>query len=187
MKNGILFLFSLLLVACGGSSVAPLIVTDANMGTTTSTMANDPYLWLEGVEDEKALNWVRAQNARSLAVLEAEPAFDSLYAEALEILTSKARIPHGTILGNYVYNHWQDEDHVRGLWRRATLSSYVANTPQWEVLLDIDKLDQQEKQNWIFEGYQCLGPDYDRCLLSLSRGGKDADVKREFSIADKAF
>ncbi|NNF65949.1 MAG: S9 family peptidase, partial [Gammaproteobacteria bacterium] len=40
---------------------------------------------------------------------------------------------------------------------------------------------------WIFEGYQCLGPDYDRCLLSLSRGGKDADVKREFSIADKAF
>ncbi|MEY3516247.1 MAG: Prolyl oligopeptidase N-terminal beta-propeller domain, partial [Pseudomonadota bacterium] len=28
-------------------------------------MSEDPYLWLEGVEDAKALDWVRARNAVS--------------------------------------------------------------------------------------------------------------------------
>ena len=41
--------------------------------------ADDPFLWLEEVEGEAALDWVRRENARSLAALEADPRYEALY------------------------------------------------------------------------------------------------------------
>lgn len=153
-----------------------------------ATRQEDPYIWLEEVEGEKSLQWVEAENARSKAVLESAPEFEAMYREAREILNSSERIPLVSIHGEYVYNHWQDPDHVRGLWRRASLDSFGAGQPQWEVLLDVDALAQSEGENWIFGGHvPCLPPEYRICMVSLSRGGKDATVYREFSIDDKAF
>ena len=80
---------------------------------------DDPFLWLEGVESPDALNWVRAQNARSLAVLEKDPRFEALKEDALSILTSSDRLAVGEIHNGHVYNFWQDEKNVRGVWRRA--------------------------------------------------------------------
>ena len=147
----------------------------------------DPYLWLEEVRGERALEWVTARNEATLAVLKARPGFQETYDKALEILNSDVRIPYPQIRGKYLYNFWQDEKNERGLWRRTTLEQYRTDSPQWEVLLDIDKLCRDEGEQWVFKGAAGLYPDYDRFLVNLSRGGGDAVVVREFDPVAKEF
>src|SRR5262249_26966941 len=89
--------------------------------------------------------------------------------------------------GDWLYNLWQDETHKRGLWRRATLAEYRKAEPRWETLIDVDALGKAEGENWVWAGANCYGPQYRRCLVSLSRGGADAKVVREFDIVDKRF
>src|SRR6185295_14473977 len=84
-------------------------------------------------------------------------------------------------------NFWQDKANVRGVWRRTTLAGYRAKAPKWETILDIDALAKKENANWIWKGADCLEPAETRCLVSLSDGGKDAVVVREFDAAKKAF
>ena len=110
-----------------------------------------------------------------------------MYQEALSVLTSDARLPLGAIHNGHVYNFWQDDGHVRGVWRRARVDSYRAGTPEWEVLLDIDALAAAEERNWVFSSVDCLSPDYVRCMVELSDGGTDAGVWREFNTDEKAF
>ncbi|HEY9102495.1 prolyl oligopeptidase family serine peptidase [Chitinimonas sp.] len=147
----------------------------------------DPYLWLEDVTGQKALDWVKAQNATSRAMLEKQPGFGALRGEVLDILNSKARIPYVNKMGAYYYNFWRDAEHQRGVWRRTTAESYRNAEPQWETVLDLDALAKRENENWVFKGAECRYPNYDRCLVELSRGGADAVVVREFDIATKDF
>lgn len=147
----------------------------------------DDYMWLEEVEGEAALAWAEEQNARSLPQIQSHPAYQQLYQNSLEILNSDARIPGFSRRGDYLYNLWRDADHVRGLYRRATLEEYRKADPQWETVLDLDQLAADEDANWTWGGINCLYPDFDRCLVSLSIAGSDAAVVREFSITDKAF
>ncbi|MEM6627334.1 MAG: prolyl oligopeptidase family serine peptidase, partial [Pseudomonadota bacterium] len=113
--------------------------------------------------------------------------FEGLKADALKIANAKERIPYGSIRNGYVYNFWQDETNVRGLWRRTPLDAYASEAPPWEIILDFDALAEAEDQNWVFKGVNCLGPDGRLCLVSLSNGGKDAAVQREFDVEAKAF
>ncbi|MCJ7451137.1 MAG: prolyl oligopeptidase family serine peptidase [Steroidobacteraceae bacterium] len=148
---------------------------------------SDPYSWLEEIEGERALDWVRAENARSLAILEDDPHFAAMRAEALAILTSPARIPTGAIHNGALYNFWQDETHVRGLWRRASVASYRNGAPDWEILIDFDKLARDEGENWVSGQFVCLSPEYRHCMVELSRGGGDASTWREFDTSTRAF
>ena len=153
-------------------------------------VTEDPYLWLEEVEGEAALDWVRAQNERSLGQLEADARFAQLKSDALEIVNATDRIPYGSIRNGQVYNFWQDETNVRGLWRRTSLESYRSDAPEWETVLDFDALAKAEDKNWVFKGSNCLdikGEAVTRCFISLSDGGKDAVVLREFDIVSKTF
>src|SRR5690606_29926857 len=59
----------------------------------------DPYLWLEDVTGDKALDWARAQNARTDAELAAGPEFATLKSEVLAILDSDAKIPDVSKIG----------------------------------------------------------------------------------------
>jgi prolyl oligopeptidase len=154
---------------------------------TFSSMQDDQFLWLEDIEGARALDWVKAENARSLAILQADPRFAPMQAQALAILNSKDRLALGTIRGGYLYNFWQDETHVRGLWRRSPLDAYRAGAPKWETLLDVDALAKAENANWVFQGTECLTGDERRCLVKLSDGGKDAHIWREFDATKKAF
>ena len=147
----------------------------------------DPFLWLEDIEGEKALEWVEARNSESLAVLQSLPEYQTLYDRNLAVYDSKEAIPYPRIRGNYLYNFWRDAGNERGLWRRTTVAEYGKENPQWETLLDLDKLAKEEDENWVWHGANCLHPEYQRCLISLSRGGADADVTREFDIPSKAF
>lgn len=153
----------------------------------TAPAGTDPYLWLEEVEGERALAWVREQNERSLAELEAAPTYEPMLAEARAILTSEDRIPAAALRGGYAYNFWQDQTHVRGVWRRMPVDAYVAGGSDWDVVLDVDALADAEGENWVYEGTDCLASDYTRCLITLSRGGSDAAVRREFDIEDRTF
>lgn len=148
---------------------------------------DDPHLWLEDVEGAEALEWVRGQNARSLKVLEADPRFAVLKADALSILTSEERLALGEMHAGQVYNFWQDETHVRGLWRRADVESYTSGAPNWEGLIDFDQLAEEEGRNWIHGDIVCLSPAYRHCMIEISDGGKDAAYWREFDTAEKAF
>jgi prolyl oligopeptidase len=147
---------------------------------------NDPYAWMEEVEGQKALDWVRAQNARSLGVLEKDARFENLKADALSIVNNRERLALGSIRDGYLYNFWQDATNVRGLWRRSPLAAYAAGAPQWETILDFDALAKAENANWVFKGADCR-QDGTRCLISLSNGGKDAVTVREFDLPTKQF
>lgn len=116
--------------------------------TTGAVDKDDPYLWLEEVRGEKPLDWVKAQNEATLAVLTAQPGFEEIYAKTLEVLDSEVRIPYVQFQGQYLYNFWKDKDHERGLWRRTTPAEYLKPSPQWEVLLDIDQLSRREGEQW---------------------------------------
>jgi len=147
----------------------------------------DPYVWLEGVEDPKALEWVRARNAKSEAEIGSTPEFKTLEADLLAILDSDARIPAVQKIGAHYYNFWRDKAHPRGVWRRTTLAEYRKREPRWETVIDLDALNAAEKENWVWHGAECLKPAYERCLIALSRGGADADVTREFDLGTKTW
>ncbi|MCZ6746736.1 MAG: prolyl oligopeptidase family serine peptidase, partial [Acidobacteria bacterium] len=154
---------------------------------TAAAQNDDPYLWLEEVDGTKPLAWVEEQNAGTLKVLEAVPEFEPIHERNLEILNSDARIPSVTIRGPYLYNFWQDADHVRGLWRRTSQDEYRKSKPAWETVLDLDILAAAEDENWVWKGASCLPPASRQCMVSLSRGGGDATVKREFDTRARAF
>ncbi len=146
----------------------------------------DPHAWLEAVEAEPALDWVRAQNARSIGQL-AGPSFEALRQRLRAIYDSKEKIPAVTQRAGLLYNFWTDEEHPRGLIRRTTLEEYRGPSPAWETVLDLDALAQEERENWVFAGSAWLRPSHDRLLFLLSRGGGDAIVVREFDPAAKRF
>ena len=147
----------------------------------------DPWLWLEEVQGDKALTWVRERNAETRQRLEAWPGFADTRRRILDVLDSRDRIPAIARRGGFVYNFWQDAEHPRGLWRRTTLDDYRQPQPAWDIVLDLDALGRAEGENWVWGGAVCLGPDYTRCLLRLSRGGADAQVIREFDLGTRHF
>jgi prolyl oligopeptidase len=159
----------------------------AALTTHAQTPPDDPYLWLEEVQGEKALNWVRERNRESRAVLEKFPRFEATRTRIQNILDSKEKIPDISRRGDFFYNLWQDANNPRGLWRRTTLAEYRKPQPAWETVLDLDALGAAEKENWVWKGATCLPPAYQRCVLSLSRGGADATVQREFDTVAKRF
>ena len=167
--------------------IAMIAAAAAGLGGVKAATSDDPYLWLEDVSSPKALQWVEAHNAKSTAVLEADPRYQRYYSQALDIAQAKDRIPVGSFIGGQVYNFWQDADHVRGIWRRATPDSYATGNPQWETVLDLDALAASEKANWVWKGAQCARPAERRCLINLSDGGEDAVTIREFDLPSKSF
>jgi prolyl oligopeptidase len=147
----------------------------------------DPFLWLEEVEGERALAWVRERNEATLVELSAHPAFQAIFERTQRILDSEDRIAIPSILGDRLYNFWQDSRNPRGIWRRTSWEGYLSGAPAWETVLDIDALAAAENVNWSYGGASCLAPEYRRCLVRLSRGGADAVEVREFDVETRRF
>ena len=165
-------------------------VTLSGMTHATDHLAptsNDPNLWLENIDGTRQLDWVKQQNAQTVKKYADSAEFKQLDARILEVLDSNERIPMVSKIGDHFYNFWRDKDHPKGLWRRTTLDEYRNDQPAWETVIDLDALAKAENENWVWHGVQCLKPEYQRCLISLSRGGADADVVREFDLPGKQF
>jgi prolyl oligopeptidase len=159
----------------------------ASLAATACAQADDPNLWLEEVDGKKALEWVKERSAKDTAELEAVPVFEPIHARLLEIYNDRARIPGVSFEGGWLYNFWQDPEHVRGVWRRTFLDEYLKDSPSWDVVLDLDALAKAEGENWVWQGADFLQPAGRLCLVTLSRGGGDAAVVREFDTVAKAF
>lgn len=154
----------------------------------TAAGDDDPFLWLEEVEGVKALQWVRERNAETEAAFSGPGSlFGALRGALQAAYEAPGRIPRVVRRGPWLYNFWQDAEHPRGLWRRTSLDEYRRSEPAWEVLLDVDALGAAEAESWVWAGASVLGPGYRRAMVSLSRGGADACVVREFDLDTRSF
>ncbi|BBZ25546.1 peptidase [Mycolicibacter hiberniae] len=147
---------------------------------------DDPHLWLEDVTGERSLEWVRAHNTPTVDEFAGDD-FEAMRAAAREVLDTDARIPYVRRRGAYLYNFWRDAANPRGLWRRTSLDSYRTDNPDWDVVIDLDELARADDENWVWGGANVIEPDHSRALISLSRGGSDAVVVREFGMTTREF
>lgn len=154
---------------------------------TSPGASGDPFIWLENVSSARAMAWVNAENTRTLGVLESDPHYPALYAEAVKLAEAHDRIPYPSIIGGQVYNFWQDPEHTHGVWRRTTLASYRTASPAWTTVLDLDALSKAEHANWFWKGATCAEPAEQQCMISLSDGGEDAVTAREFDLPGAQF
>jgi len=164
-----------------------LLMTIGSAANAQQAASDDPYIWLEDVSGQRSMDWVNSHNAKSQAVLQADPRYQQYYQEALDIAQAQDRIPYGFFLHGDIYNFWQDADHVRGILRRTSRASYESGQPDWTTVLDIDALAKAEDANWVYKGLQCARPAERRCLISLSDGGEDAVTVREFDLVTGKF
>ncbi len=167
--------------------IVTLVSFCAAIAVRAAGTSNDPYLWLENIEGARALAWVHGQNQQTFARYRHDPLFQALHKDALSVLESKSRVPRVRQYGRYVYNLWQDQDHPRGLYRRASVASFRENRPDWHTVLDIDALSKKEGKRWAFHGMTCLAPAYVHCMVSLAPGGGDAVQMREFNTHTLRF
>lgn len=153
----------------------------------TMMAQEDPYLWLEEVDGAKALEFVQSHNKSTQEVLTKQSEYQDLFTKNLAVINATDRIAMPAIYGPYIYNFWQDKEHVRGIWRRTTNSSYQSSNPTWETLLDLDALSKEDNIKWVFKGATGLYPKFERFIVQLSKGGGDAVVIKEYDALTKKF
>jgi len=151
------------------------------------TEQTEKYQWLEDVSGTRSMDWVKAENARSAAVLEADPRYAGLKADALKVLESPDRLAYPELRGAMVYNNWQDAQHVRGLLRKTTQTDYLTAEPHWQTVIDYDALGKADNEKWVGHGLSCQYPGTGLCLAILSAGGEDATTLREFDLHTGQF
>lgn len=168
------------------SIISILLFVIAGCSTQTEE-TNDPYLWLEEVESEKALDWVKLQNDLSDERLINNPVFEPLKERLLKVYNDNDNIIYPELVGEYVYIFWQDEYNERGVWQRMLKTDLTAKGSDWELVLDLDELSKKEDKKWVFHGVEWLKPDNEICLMYLSDGGSDKSFLREFNVSKKEF
>ncbi len=152
------------------------------------TMNEDiKYEWLEEVESKDSLEFAERFSLAAKSHLQNHPMFENLKSEARAILYSKEKLLGISRVGKFVYNFWQDETYRRGLYRRMKVEDYLTGGQIWEPVLNLDQLAKDENENWVWRGMRCASPEYRKCLVFLSRGGKDATVMREYNLETKTF
>src|SRR5271170_6826679 len=130
--------------------------TTAHSGAQAPAEQPDKYQWLEEVSGERSLAWVHAENERTAKVLESDPRFAGLQADALKVLESPDRLPIPAFREGEIYNTWQDAEHIRGILRRTSLNDYLTPQPHWETVIDYDALAKQDNEKWVQKGLNCL-------------------------------
>jgi prolyl oligopeptidase len=179
--------------ACSVATLMTIAAVTAGLGALqaraqqASREQPDNYTWLEDIHGERPMAWVKAENARTAAVIENDTHFSPLEAAALEVLESKDRLPEPQFHNGVVYNTWRDAEHVRGIVRRTTLKDYLTAEPKWETVVDYDALSKADNQSWVGKGFECLHPEDEHCLVALSAGGEDAVVLREINLKTGEF
>jgi prolyl oligopeptidase len=153
---------------------------------TIAAPDDDPYLWLEEIEGERALAFVEHQNRLTLQKF-GGVGFAADRDTLASIYDRPDNIPYVTRRGGLLDNVWKDANNPRGLWRRTTLEEFRKPDPKWEILLDVDRLALEENDDWILNWIQTLPGNHPRAILSLSRGGSDAATLREFDTEARAF
>ncbi|WNC91101.1 prolyl oligopeptidase family serine peptidase [Paraburkholderia sp. FT54] len=150
-------------------------------------LAPDPFLSLETLDDPDALAWVEQQNARTRAAWSNSAEFESLRQRLADAYLPRERPVIPDRWKEWAYDLWQDERNPKGIWRRTTWAAWRGGKPEWQNLLDFDALGAAEGTPWVCVELDILYPDGDRALITLSPGGSDALVVREFDIDARRF
>lgn len=154
---------------------------------STTQAETDKYLWLEDVDSEQSLNWVKEQNTITNEKLTKNPLYKDLYDQALTTLNNKSRIPSVSQRGKWLYNLWKDDEYPRGVYRRTTLKNFKKDKPKWQTVLDMTKISEAENKKYSFGGMSCLPPKNRKCLVDLSVEGGDATEVKEYDLKKKRF
>jgi prolyl oligopeptidase len=169
----------------------PLLVLLMSGSPASAQEPADPYLWLEEVESEAAIEWARMRSERTRASLTALPVYDSIRAEISRLVQARRMAPDGlgnfAVRGEHIDDYWRADPNSRGVWRRTTVESYLAGAPQWRTLLDIDSLAGADGIPWSIAGTFCLPPEMRHCMIRLSRGGADLHQLRELDAERGGF
>lgn len=152
-------------------------------------------LWLEEIEGERAMTWVREQNAATSRRLSATQVFSEVRDELREILEARDRLPalqavwwEASKDQAWVLNVWQDAEHPQGVLRATPWKEFVERAePNWQVWLDVDALAAKEGVSWVLHDVRPGPRPSSRAMLSLSRGGGDAVEWREFDLPERKF
>lgn len=148
------------------------------------------WQFLDDPTGAKALAWVENHNSRALQQLETDR-YHEIRSDVLAVLEDNRRIPHVRVRDQWAYNFWTDENNPRGLWRRQLASVYLGTDAEahntWETLIDVDALAQSEDRSWVWGGATVCYPNNTRALISLSDGGSDSTIVREFDIHTREF
>jgi prolyl oligopeptidase len=161
--------------------------TAASAASPAVPATPDKYLWLEDVYSPRSMAWVKAEDARSLKVLESDPRYAAYHAEALKLSEAPDRLPAPEQRDGEIYNLWRDASHINGIYRKTTLADYLTKQPTWKTVIDYDALGTQDNVKWVSKGLHCLYPGDRYCMVSLSAGGEDADTMREFDLKSGKF
>lgn len=164
-----------------------LVLLSTALPLSAQTIQDDPYQWLEKLDSQESLQWVNTENAKTLGVLEKDRRFAGFYRDALALAQAQDRIAMPNQLDGKIFNFWQDAQHVKGIWRYTTAAQYQRPSPRWTTVLDLDQLSKKDKANWVWKGADCDDARQQRCLISLSDGGEDAVVIREFDTRTAQF
>lgn len=144
-------------------------------------------LFLEEIQGEKALSWVKQENKRTQDKLEAHPEFEQLRKSSEKILTrSDKLLVAAQLKPGEAFNFWQDQNHKKGILRTQSWENYLAGEDSWQTLIDFDELSAEEERSWVYKGLDCL-KNSSRCLVKLSDGGSDSSFMREFDLETKQF
>ena len=147
----------------------------------------DKYTWLEDVSSPRSMSWVKAEDAKTDAVLKADPRYQANYDAALAVTEDPHRIPAPRLRGDEVYNQWRDAKNPRGLLRKTSVADYTTADPHWQPVIDYDALGKAEGVGWVGHGLYCLYPNDQYCMVVLSVGGEDASTDREFDLKTGKF
>ena len=187
--KGVVSLGATLITIAAAAAGTCVLLSGAQQSSPDQSSSEQPdkYTWLEDIHGEKPMEWVKAEDARTAAVIEKQKAFAQLQSDALQVLDSPDKLAFPVFRGGLVYNTWRDKDHVRGIVRRTSLESYLTDDPKWETVIDYDALGKQDKQSWVGMGLDCLEPNQENCLVALSVGGEDAITLREMNLKTAKF
>src|SRR5580692_11952401 len=107
-----------LMLASWPVGVLPTLIDER---PTLAAPDDDPYLWLEEIEGQRALDFVERQNSLTL-----EKFASAEFARDRDLLAAiydrPDNITYVTRRGGRLYNLWKDANNPRGIWRRTTLA-----------------------------------------------------------------
>jgi prolyl oligopeptidase len=155
-------------------------------------MNNDPHMWLEAISNQSVDAWIDVENKKTLARLTSDPRFKVLRDGFENELKQSDQLLHfhraNIILrGDELFEIYQNEEHPRGLLRKATLIK--EGLSDWIVLLDVDQVASASNKDWYIHSFQSsrFSPSGNRILINFMEGGSDAQAIREFDFLSQKF
>ncbi|WP_299006053.1 prolyl oligopeptidase family serine peptidase [uncultured Caulobacter sp.] len=159
-------------------------------GLAGAAHAQDAYQWLEPPQDARALTWAMEETKVSQAQIAAMPERADIEAELKRLLAAAEPPPQYQLYGPIMLRFQRSVAHPHGVLSVARRGANGA-PGAWRAVLDVDVLRKAEGKAYELQfgatSIQCVGPDFERCILRLSPQGGDEVELREFDLKAGVF